>query len=150
MNTLIHRAALATLLGALTAGSAFAQASSPLPPVRSSGSVQYLSGGIGVDESAAIRSASAQWPLTLEFAIKGRQRADFAADVTVRVRDTRGQDVLQATSEGPFLLARLAPGSYTVEATLGGQTLQRKVEVKSGQSAKEVFLWAADADKSRP
>jgi hypothetical protein len=119
----------------LLTGGALAQASIPLPPAHTSGSVEYLSGGIGADESAAIRNASGQWPLTLEFAIKDRQRADFAADVKVRIRDARGNEVLQATSEGPFLLARLAPGSYAVEATLAGQTQRRKVDVKAGQSS---------------
>jgi type IV secretory pathway TrbL component len=87
MKTPTRKAAPAALLGALLASGALAQASIPLPPVHTSGSVEYLSGGIGADESAAIRNASGQWPLTLEFAIKDRQRADFAADVKVRVLD---------------------------------------------------------------
>jgi len=149
MKTLNRKAASAAVLAALLAGSAFAQASAPLPPVRSSGPVEYLSGGIGADESAAIQNASRQWPLALEFAIKDRQRADFAADVKVRIRDARGNEVLQATSEGPFLLARLAPGNYAVEATLAGQTLHKKVDVKAGQSSRQVFLWGPDTDKSR-
>jgi len=150
MKSLNRKTASAAVLAALLAGGAFAQASAPLPSVRNSGPVEYLSGGIGADESAAIQNASRQWPLALEFAIKDRQRADFAADVKVRIRDARGNEVLQATSEGPFLLARLAPGSYAVEATLAGQTLNKKVAVKAGQSAREVFLWGADADKTRP
>jgi len=150
MKSLNRKAAPAAVLAALLAGGALAQAGAPLPPVHNSGPVEYLSGGIGADESAAIQSASRQWPLALEFAIKDRQRADFAADVKVRIRDARGDEVLQATSEGPFLLARLAPGSYAVEATLAGQTLSRKVNVKAGQSSREMFLWGADADKTRP
>jgi len=150
MKALTLKAASAALLAALVAGGALAQARAPLPAVHRSGPVEYLSGGIGADESAAIQSASRQWPLALEFAIKDRQRADFAADVKVRIRDARGDEVLQATSEGPFLLARLAPGSYAVEATLAGQTLSRKVNVKAGQSSREMFLWGADADKTRP
>lgn len=153
MKTPTRKAASAAVLGALIAlitSAALAQADAPLPPVRTSGPIEYLSGGIGADESAVMRKASGQWPLALEFAIQDRQRADFAADVKVRIRDARGNEVLQATSEGPFLLARLAPGSYAVEATLAGQTLQRKVDVKAGQSSREVFLWAAGADKTRP
>ena len=153
MKTLTHKATSAAVFGALVTlvtGAVLAQAGAPLPPVQTSGPVEYLSGGIGADESAAIRKASGQWPLVLEFAIQDRQRADFAADVKVLIRDARGSEVLQATSEGPFLLARLAPGSYAVEATLAGQTLQRKVDVKAGQSSREVFLWAAGADKNRP
>ena len=149
MKPLTRKAASAVILAALMAGGTLAQAGALLPPVRHSGPVEYLSGGIGADESAAIQTASKQWPLTLEFAIKDRQRADFAADVKVRIRDARGNEVLQATSEGPFLLARLAPGSYAVEATLAGQAQHRQVNVKAGQSSRQMFLWE-DTDKSKP
>ena len=149
MKSLNRKAAPAAILAALLAGGALAQAGAPLPPVHNSGPVEYLSGGIGADESAAIQSASRQWPLALEFAIKDRQRADFAADVKVRIRDAQGNEVLQATSEGPFLLARLAPGSYAVEATLAGQTQHRKVDVKAGQSSRQMFLWGPETDKNR-
>lgn len=148
MKILIRKTAWVAVWGALLAGGALAQAGAPLPAARTSGQVEYLTGGIGADESTAIRQASGQWPLALEFAIKDTQRANFAADVTVRIRDALGNEVLQAVSEGPFLLARLAPGSYAVEATLAGQTLYRKVDVKAGKSSREVFLWATSADKT--
>ena len=148
MKILIRKTAWVAVGSALLAGGALAQADAPLPAVRTSGQVQYLSGGIGADESAAIRKAAGQWPLALEFAIKDKQRASFAADVTVRIRDARGNEVLQAVSEGPFLLARLAPGSYAVDATLAGQTLHRRVDVKAGKSSRTVFLWATSADNT--
>ena len=140
------KAAVAVALGALLAGGAFAQTAAQLPPVQTSGTVQYLSGGIGQDESAAIDKASTQWPLTLEFAVKDQQHADFAADVKVLVRDIKGHTLLQTTANGPFLLARLAPGRYTVEATLAGKTLHQSVAIKAGQPAKTVMVWAAGTD----
>mgnify|MGYP003385200536 CR=1 FL=1 len=147
MKTLIHRAAIAATLGTLMAGSAYAQSVTALPPVHTSGQVEYMSGGIGKDEARAIESASKQWPLTLEFAVKDKKVADFAADVNVTVRDRKGHTALQATSDGPFLLAKLAPGSYTVDATLAGKTLHRKVHVKQGHMAKAVFEWPAGTDQ---
>ena len=114
-----------------------------------SGQIEYLSGGIGRDEAAAIESASTQWPLTLEFAVKDRQRADFAADVKVVVRDAKGHAELQATADGPFLLAKLTPGHYAVDATLAGKTLHEKVLVKQGHPAKAVFVWPTGAGESR-
>ena len=109
------------------------------------GTVEYLSGGIGLDESRAIESASRQWPLTLEFAARDRQHADFLSDVKVRVRDARGHDALEATSEGPFLLAKLPPGAYVVEATLEGRTLRENVVIRPHQPAKALFVWRAEA-----
>lgn len=149
MNTLTRNTAVAATLGALLMGGALAQgtAQTPatLPPIQQSGAVQYLSGGIGLDESGAIEQASRQWPLTLEFAVKDQQRADFAAGVKVLVRDASGHTALQATSDGPFLLARLQPGRYSVAATLDGKTLHENVLVKKGQPSRAVFVWPAEA-----
>ena len=149
MRTPIRKAAIATTLGTLMMGGAFAQAATALPPVHKDGHVEYLSGGIGKDEATAIESASKQWPLTLEFAVKDNKRADFAANVNVVVRDAKGHTVLQATSDGPFLLAKLGIGHYAVDATLAGKTLHEKVLIKHGQPAKAVFEWPAGTDQSR-
>jgi hypothetical protein len=149
MTTLVQRLAAAAVLGATMTGAALAQAADTLPPVQRSGAVEYLSGGIGVDESTAIQNASKQWPLTLEFAIQNKQRAEFAADVAVKVHDAKGRAVLDTTAGGPFLLAKLVPGAYTVDATLGGKTLHAKVNVKAGQPAKAVLVWPAGTDGTR-
>ena len=148
MRTLIHKAVVAATLGALMLAGAFAQTETILPPVQKSGQVEYLSGGVGLDESAALQSASKQWPLTLEFAVKNKQRAEFVADVQVQVRDANGRTVLQTTTGGPFLLAKLMPGRYTVEATLADKTLRQKVLVKRGQPTKLVLVWLAGTDQS--
>lgn len=129
-----------SLLG-LSLGAAHAAA--PLPPLQHRGATEYLSGGIGKDEARAIEAAAPLWPLTLEFAVQHKQRADFAADVKVQLRDAKGMDVLQATADGPFLLAKLPPGRYGIEASFAGKTLQRMVVVKQGQPAKAVFVWPA-------
>ena len=143
MRTVFHKAAMAATMSALMMGGAIAQAATTLPPVHKSGQVEYLSGGIGEDQAAAIEHAGKQWPLTLEFAVKGKHRAQFAADVNVVVRDAKGQTALQANADGPFLLAKLVPGHYAVEATFAGKTLHEKVDIKHGHPAKAVFLWPA-------
>lgn len=142
MSTLTHKSAAATLV-ALMMGAGVAHATSALPPIHRSGPVEYLSGGIGLSESTAIERASKQWPLALEFAVKDGEHADFAAGVKVLVRNDDGHAALKTTSQGPFLLARLTPGRYTVDATLAGKTLRRQVVVEHGEAAKAVFIWPA-------
>ena len=149
MRTLIRNAAIASAVGALMAGGALAQAENDLPAVHRSGSVEYLSGGIGQSQSKAIENASRHWPLTLEFAVKDKQHADFAANVHVMVRDAHGHTALKTTAGGPFLLAKLAPGDYAVTATLGGKTLHESVLVKEHQPAKAVFVWPTGTDETR-
>ncbi|HEY2255909.1 MAG TPA: carboxypeptidase regulatory-like domain-containing protein [Variovorax sp.] len=144
MRTKFNRTLIATALGALTMGGTIAQAAA-LPAVQQSGAVQYLSGGIGQDESMAIEQASHHWPLTLEFAARDQHRADFLADVNVVVRDAGGHTLLRTVSTGPFVLAKLAPGQYDVDATLAGKTLREKVVVKHDQPARALFLWPTEA-----
>ncbi len=141
-NTLMR----AGLFGALATGSALALAAAPLPPVHNDGGVAYLSGGIGQGEAQAIEGSERSWPLTLEFAQRDHGHGDFVANVAVVVRDAHGNTSLHATSDGPFLLARLAPGRYKVDATLDGKTLHEKVAVHSGAPTKAIFVWPAGTD----
>jgi len=147
---LLKISAVAGALGAMLVTTAFAQPAS-LPPIHRSGQVQYLTGGIGSDRSSAIERASRHWPLTLEFAVKDNTHADFAAGVKTVVRDAKGHPVLRVDSAGPFVLAKLPPGRYSVDANLGSgtRTLHRTVVVKRDQPAKAVFLWPSDAASAR-
>jgi hypothetical protein len=142
----LQHAGAVTVLAIAAFGAHAAHADSRLPPIQHSGPVQYLSGGIGDGESSAIQNASKQWPLTLEFAIKTSHGAEYAADVGVQIKDNHGQVTLDTQAQGPFLLAKLPPGAYNVDATLGGKTLHEHVLVRPGQHAKAVMVWPAGAN----
>lgn len=133
---------------AFGAGMVAAQAAA-LPQVQRSGAVEYLSGGVGHDEAAAIEAASAHWPVTMEFAVRDGKRSEFAADVQVEIRDAKGRVALDTRSNGPFLLARLEPGSYSVSATLADRTLHQKIHVSRDKPSRMVFLWPAGTDAHR-
>ena len=102
-----------------------------LPPVQHQGSVQYVSGGIGLDESEALKAAAKDYPLALTFAAQVGGKADYVADVTVAIHDGQGKPVLRATSEGPYMLVKLPAGDYKVSATYKGQTQERQVAVRA-------------------
>lgn len=125
MKPLIHKAATMATVGALMMGSMFATATTVLPPVHKSGKVEYLSGGVGFNESTAIQNVSTQWPLTLEFTVNDKPRAYFAADVKV------------------------GPWKYIAEATLAGKTLHQTVIVRSGHPTKVVFVWPTGTGEGR-
>ena len=149
MRSIKSRTWLAGALAVLAMGATAAQAASLLPPVQKSGTVEYLSGGIGRDEARAIEGEARHWPLKLEFAVKDKKRADFAADVKVLVRDAKGHTALDLTAAAPFLLAKLAPGHYSIEASLAGKTLHERAIVKPGHPAKALFLWPAGTGESK-
>ena len=141
---------LRPLAAILCGGSLFAALSAHAvvnPPIHMTHGVEYMSGGIGSDEAQFMETVSPRWPATLEFAVKDHTRADFAADVRVTVRDQNGRAVLDnVLANGPFLVARLAPGRYEVEATLSAQTLKQELTVLPGAPAKAVLLWPANTD----
>ncbi|MCM2567950.1 carboxypeptidase-like regulatory domain-containing protein [Janthinobacterium kumbetense] len=143
-------AAAVLAAGLLLGSAAQAQADNALPPVQKSGAVEYLSGGIGLDESTAIKSASRHWPLSLVFSVQAAGKAEFASDVKLQISDAKGMSVLETSASGPFLLAKLPPGNYSLRATLAGKTLERKVQVKAGSSARVELVWPAGTNQGRP
>lgn len=140
MKSVFHRGAWVATLGVAMLGAGAASAAM-LPPVHQQGAVQYLSGGIGQGQSTALQAASTNWPLTLEFAVNAKPRAEYAANVNVVVHDAKGQVALETKSDGPFMLVRTEPGRYTIDATLQGKTLHESVTIKQGAPAKALFLW---------
>ena len=122
-----------------------ALAQDALHQVQKQGDVEYVSGGIGVEEAAVFNHAARDWPLALEFAM-GRMalspgdRAAFLADVDVQI-ERDGQRVLTARSSGPYMLLRVPPGRYTITAVHEGRQLVRNVRVMEGQPARTVLLW---------
>jgi len=141
MKRLYTRSLVAAAFATLLAGSGFARAAAELPPVHKSGTVEYISGGVGSEQAHAIEKAGTQWPLTLVFAEKDVKRGEFVTNVKAVVRDAKGQPVLSVDQAGPILLARLEPGAYVIDATLAGKTLQEKVQVKAGTPTKVELLW---------
>ena len=87
-----------------------------LPAERSQGSVTYVTGGIGKDESDAMKQAASRYSLAIEMSSPAGSRAEYVSDVKIDIRDQRGATVLSTTSDGPILLANLPPGRYTINA----------------------------------
>jgi uncharacterized surface anchored protein len=93
-------------------------------------SVESLSTGVSADE----RTPRKEYSLLLMFA---EAKGSYLANVTVEIKDAEGKIVLATTSAGPWLFAKLAPGSYTVVATrASGQSTGAAFTVgESGQQS---------------
>jgi hypothetical protein len=117
------------------------------PPIRMTQGVEYMCGGKGSEEAAFMRTVAPRWAADIEFSVNRAKSGGMPADVKVVVRDRYSkQQVMQASANAPFLLARLDPGAYEVEATLAGVTLEQPLIVFNGQSAKAVFVWPSNID----
>lgn len=113
---------------------------SALPPVQHSGSISYLSGGIGENEIAAMKAAAAQYALQMTFfshAADGRDGYNAPAELTILKDD--GSPVLDIKPDGPFVLLDLPPGKYRVTAANTGWSKTVPVEVGRGARRKLIF-----------
>ncbi|WP_218509910.1 carboxypeptidase regulatory-like domain-containing protein [Variovorax sp. dw_308] len=89
----------------------------------------HICGGIGSDESAAMRSQMKDHPLSLMFA---RPDGAFLADVDVTIQDaTTAAPAYVFRARGPLCLVDLPTGAYTVQATSGGVTKNMPVTIAS-------------------
>jgi hypothetical protein len=120
---------------------AFATSASYLPATHRQGEVSYLSGGIGLNESDAIKHVAKAYPLELEFVLRAMPKAEYVANVKVRIKDARDKTVLKATAGGPFLLAKLPAGKYTVSANRDGKVMHRQLEIAANGHQRVVFEW---------
>lgn len=118
-----------------------AAAQAQLPPAQHQGGVEYVSGGIGLDESTAFKAAMPQFPLALIFASRDGDVAAYVADVRVVIRDSQNNDVLNAESNGPYFLVKLSPGKYQIFATYNNKTLSQKVAVGASGTKQARFEW---------
>lgn len=112
------------------------------------GSISYVTGGVGEDEATTFKRAAAGFPLELQFVHKSASKAEFLADVKVTIRDRSGTVLLDAVSDGPFLLAKLPSGTYQIEADHDGVAKRQTVEIRAGKHKRAVFVWAT-ADETK-
>lgn len=139
-----HALRAIALSGLLLAGAGFlSPAWADLPAIQHQGAVEFVSGGIGHDESTSFKQAMSQYPLALTFARMDHGVGEYLADVNVVIRDAHHATVLDTVSQGPYLLARLSPGTYKVTASFKNETRSRNVKVAGNGSARVVFTWQA-------
>lgn len=140
--TLRTLAATIVVAGFGAAGSALGDDMQPLPAAQVQGAVSYVTGGIGEDQAAAFRHAAASYPLEMLFVEKAGAKNEFLADVSVSVRDRSGTALLETTTDGPFLLAELPDGKYSIDAEYRGEHKHRSIEIRSGAHQSAIFVWA--------
>lgn len=132
---------LAALCAGLAATSIAAE--SALPAVQQQGGISYVTGGVGLDEASALRAAAPQYNLRLTFATAS---GEYAAGVKVVLRDAKGQSLVEAASDGPFMYLQVPPGKYQVSAEGMGETLTRPAVVRPKGGTELIFRWKTPAE----
>jgi hypothetical protein len=118
-----------------------AHAQGDIPDSKRYQDIQYMTGGIGSEESDAMLSLGKKWPLTLEFAQDHSQRPLWVADVQVKITNSNKKVIFEALSDGPIMLIELPADQYEIEAKFEERTLKRKVKLEKNKSVKLPILW---------
>ena len=146
--TRTKRAGVAVLAatGMLAAVPAMSMVMGKLPPETKHGAISYVSGGIGHREAAAFRSAESRYPLSLEFIQRAKPRDEYLANVHVtiegRAMESKGKpSEWKAMANGPYFLAKLPDGAYTIRAEENGQTKVRHVTIAANKPEHVTFEW---------
>ena len=132
--------AAAIAASSLYTGAALAQQSAMLPVEQRQGPVSFITGGITMDEAEAFRAAMPRYALALELAQAAQPRAEFLSGVLVSIKDSSGQELLNVVSDGPFVLAQLPPGQYSIRAESMGVVRTQSVQISSGASRHVVMM----------
>ncbi|HYL88563.1 MAG TPA: carboxypeptidase regulatory-like domain-containing protein [Burkholderiales bacterium] len=133
------KSAMTLSAGALALALALPVLADTLPQSRTEHGITYMSGGIGSDESAAMKAEAKNYPLSLVFSA-GRHDA-YLADVPVTIKDRSGKTLLDTVSSGPLMLLKVPAGKYTIVATRDGKALHRTVLVKAKGDRQVLFHW---------
>lgn len=127
------------MLGATLGVAAQARAADSSPQSEQQGSVSFLSGGVGDEDAQRIKAVRSQYPLELLFVTRGNPN-QYLSDVKVQILDKSGKAVLDTVSNGPFLLAKVPPGRYTVVGDNQGSVKKQAVQV-GGKTQRVMFVW---------
>jgi hypothetical protein len=103
----------------------------------SANGVTYQTGGVGIEERAAMDHSIHAYNLRLVFA---NTKGWDLSSIPVQIKAADGKVVLNQESSGPWFWVNLPPGTYEVAASYNKQTEVHKVEVgKTPQSVE--FTW---------
>ncbi len=119
--------ALCALPLAIYTGQALAEdMAQALQPQQTENGGSFVTGGVGDEEMAQLKSTRSDYNLHVLFTGKG---GEFQSGVKVQIANTKGDVVLDTTTTGPYLYAKLPAGKYKINATLDDRTQSRSVQL---------------------
>ena len=106
---------------------------------KTANNVEYMSGGVGIDERQQMQMKAKDYDLKLSFADR---RGEFISDVKVIIADRHGKELVNLTTAGPWLFVELPTGNYELKATFAHHTEEIKnIHVSQGHLAARLLHW---------
>ncbi len=104
--------------------------------------VSFVSGGVGIDSQERLAAREKEFNLKLVFTLV---EGNYLADVGVKIADAAGKTVIEQVSDGPFFMAKLPAGTYTLTTSYSDKTQTRKVKVGAGLRT-EYLRWPSNPE----
>lgn len=89
------------------------------------GGIDYISGGAGAEDRAAMAARQAEFTFKVVLSATG---GEYIVADRLSVMTPQGE-LLTVRDAGPIVMMKLAPGPYTLEASWQGRTERRSVRV---------------------
>jgi hypothetical protein len=128
--------------GVVTGGSAQTGIALQSDAARMDATSPAISGGVSLNARDNLRTQERDANAKFVFALN---TGNYVADVHVKVVDSKGKVVIDDVSNGPWLLAKLPPGSYTATATYNGKAVTQRFSAGSGLRTTQ-FRWPASVE----
>jgi hypothetical protein len=103
--------------------------------------VEFVTGGVGIEERELL--ARADYNLKIATAAAA---GNWLADAEVAITDPQGMTLVLTRMDGPWLLAKLPPGTYQVTVRYGGDAQRQAVVVPAAGRREVVFRWRVAED----
>lgn len=104
----------------------------------------HVTGGVGDAEQAVMSARFGLYSYKL-VNVKSGPEAAYVSNVHVVIVGDRGKKLLETTTDGPWLIANLTAGHYTIKATLDGVTKTRDFILHSDENQRMVIDWNPDS-----
>ena len=140
----IDKAATILVLGALAAA-VWAHGARAGDAAPAHGTATAVSGGVSLNSRDQLRSNTPEHNVKMVFSLT---TGNYLSDVAVKVTDSSRRTVIEDVSNGPWLFAKLSPGSYTVTATYNGKAVTHRLNIgKSGVQTVQ-FRWLPSVEQA--
>ncbi len=117
-----------------------------LPDARSMNGIRFITGGIGSDVSKAMQAEAKQWPLLIEFSqADGQAKPAWVSGVKISISDAKNAPLLDTICDGPLMLVKLPPGSYSISASYNGVAQTRTLVSAKDVPQRIVITWKGAA-----
>ena len=105
----------------------------------------FVTGGVSIEEAGTLQRQRGDFTLWL---VTAAQSGAYLSGAEAQIVDRNGDTVLQTQLRGPYLMADLAPGVYTVRVNYGDQVREARVGIQAGATREYLMRFDSPAELS--